>query len=135
MKGDKKELTRRQELAITALLQHGGVSRAALASNIPESTLWRWMQQKDFAIAYRAARRTIMERTTALLQQASTMAAAKLINMITDDSVPPYVQLAAARSVIEFGRQGQEIEDIQERITALEEALEIEQPKGKLLAL
>lgn len=135
MKADRKELTRRQESAILALLQHASVSKAATVSNVAESTLWRWMQLKDFASAYRAARRTLMERSTALLQQASTMAAAKLIRLMEDPSVPPYVQLTAARSVLEFGRQGQEIEDMQERIAAVEEALEIEQPKGKLRAV
>lgn len=135
MKAEKKELSRRQELAITALLQYGAVSKAATACGVPESTLWRWMQQKDFSSAYRVARRTLMERSTAILQQASMMAAAKFVQLMQDPEIPPYVQLAAARSVLEFARQGQEIEDIQERIAVLEENLLGEQPPGKLRAV
>jgi hypothetical protein len=89
------------------------------------------MQQKEFASAYRAARRTITERSTGLLQQASVEAVGRLIEMMRDKTLPASVQYAVTRSVIELGRQGEEIADIQERIAALEAMLsEAPAPKG-----
>jgi hypothetical protein len=131
----REELTRRQEAAITALLQHGVVSRAAIASHVPESTLWRWMQQKDFAAAYRVARRTITERSVGLLQQASMMAAATLVNILQDANTPASVRMTAATRVLEFAFRGEELLDLEERIAALEETLESRASKERLRAI
>jgi DNA-binding MurR/RpiR family transcriptional regulator len=116
-------LSRRQESLITSLLQHGTVARAAEASHVPISTAWRWLQQKDFADAYRDARRTITERASAVLQQASTEAAAGLIHMMRDDTLPPMLRFTIKRAVLELARTGEELSDVQGSIAALKERL------------
>jgi hypothetical protein len=115
----REKLTRRQDALITALLQHGTVARAAEASHVPISTAWRWMQQKDFADAYRDARRTITERASAVLQQASTEAAAGLVMMMRDDSLPPMLRFTIKRAVLELARSGEELSDVQGAISEL----------------
>jgi DNA-binding MurR/RpiR family transcriptional regulator len=118
-----ESLTRRQEALITSLLQHGTVSRAAAAAHVPESTAWRWMQQKEFSDAYREARRTITERANALLQQVSTEAAVGLIEMMRDTSLPPTLRFTIKRAVLELARSGEELSDVQGSIAELKELL------------
>ncbi len=119
----EKTLTRRQDALITALLQHGTVARAAEASHVPVSTAWRWLQQRDFADAYRDARRTITERASAVLQQASTEAAAGLIHMMRDESLPPPLRFTIKRAVLELARSGEELADVQGSIAELKDML------------
>jgi hypothetical protein len=119
----KEKLTRRQESLITSLLQHGTVARAAEASHVPVSTAWRWLQQRDFADAYRDARRTITERASAVLQQASTEAAAGLVMMMRDESLPPMLRFTIKRAVLELARSGEELSDVQGAISELRQRL------------
>lgn len=112
------ELTRRQEHALTALMKHGIIAQAAKAANVPESTLRRWLRSDaDFIRAYRDVRRKVTEHANGVLQQASSEAAAKLITMMRDASIPPSVQLAAAIQILDRSAAS----ELEERVAALED--------------
>ena len=112
------ELTRRQEHALTALMKHGIIAQAAKASNVPESTLRRWLRSDaDFIRAYRDTRRKVTEHANGVLQQASSEAAAKLITMMRDGSLPASVQLAAAIQILDRSAAS----ELEERVAALED--------------
>jgi hypothetical protein len=98
-------------------MKHGIIAQAARASNVPESTLRRWLREPDFATAYRAMRRKVTEHANALLQQASSEASAKLITMMRDPSIPASVQLSAAIQILDRSASS----EIEERVAALEE--------------
>src|SRR5215213_11497562 len=96
------QLTRRQEHALTALMKHPFVAQAARAASVPESTLRRWLRgDADFIRAYRDMRRKVTEHANGLLQTASSEAAAKLIAMMRDGSLPASVQLSAAIQILD----------------------------------
>jgi hypothetical protein len=112
------ELTRRQEHALTALMKHGIIAQAARASNVPESTLRRWLRSDaEFVRAYRDMRRKVTEHANALLQQASSEASAKLITMMRDASLPANVQLSAAIQILDRSAAS----EIEQRVAALED--------------
>ena len=50
-------ISRKQDTAIGALLSRPTISAAAESVGIGESTLRRWLKDRDFLAAYRAARR------------------------------------------------------------------------------
>lgn len=111
------ELTRRQEHALTALMKHGIIAQAAKASGVPESTLRRWLRSDaDFIRAYRDVRRKVTEHANGVLQQASSEAAAKLITMMRDASIPASVQLTAAIQILDRSAAS----ELEERVAALE---------------
>src|SRR4029450_12662133 len=65
-------LTPRQEQSITALLVQGSLQAAAAASGINEKTLRRWLRDNAvFQMAYREARRQVVQQAIVQVQQAT----------------------------------------------------------------
>ena len=71
MKGHGEKLTRKQEQAIAALLSEATVGTAAEKAGVGEVTLYRWLKLPDFLGAYREARREVVEKAVAQMQQSS----------------------------------------------------------------
>lgn len=69
MRDPGEKLTRKQEVAIAALLTAPTIVDAAHAANISQSTLWGWLQQEDFQTAYWQARREVVSQVVAYLSQ------------------------------------------------------------------
>ena len=121
MTGHGQKLGRKREQAIAALLSHGTIEAAADAVGIAEVTLRRWMKDSGFRAEYLEARRLAMAQATSQLQQLSSAAANALKAVIEDTSAPHSARVAAARTVFDLGYRGVEIEDLAERIGALEQ--------------
>jgi transposase-like protein len=125
MKGHGAKFGRKKEEAIVALLMQRNVDEAAKSVGITPSTLLRWMEVPEFATSYREARRRAFGQSIARLQQASTAAVSTLLKLMVDASTPPSVRVRAADSVLDHAKQAIEIEDVEVRVAALEEAAEI----------
>jgi transposase-like protein len=125
MKGHGAKFGRKKEEAIVALLMQRNVDEAAKSVGITPSTLLRWMEVPEFATSYREARRRAFGQSIARLQQASTAAVSTLLKLMVDTSTPPSVRVRAADSVLDHAKQAIEIEDVEVRVAALEEAAEI----------
>lgn len=110
---------RRTELAIAALITENSIAAAARTAGIGETTLLRWLRDRDFQCAYRAARRQVVESAVAQLQQATGEAVAALRRNLSEGS--PASQVAAARVILEQAIKATEVMDIAERLEALEE--------------
>ena len=121
MTGHGQKLGRKREQAIAALLSHGTIEAAADAVGIAEVTLRRWMKDSGFRAEYLEARRLAMAQATSQLQQLSSAAANALKAVIEDTAAPHSARVAAARTVFDLGYRGVEIEDLAERIGALEQ--------------
>ena len=59
--GHGEKLSRKQEQAIVALLQHATIRAAAAAVPVNERTLRAWMRDPAFAAAYAQARRELLD--------------------------------------------------------------------------
>jgi transposase-like protein len=116
--------TRKKEEAIAALLTQRNVDEAARAAGIGTQTLLRWLKVKEFQTAYREARRDAFSQSIARLQQSSTAAVTTLLKVMVDPNTPASVRVRAADSVLNHAAKSIEIEDIEVRVTDLEQAAE-----------
>jgi hypothetical protein len=130
MTGHGAKFGRKKEEAIAALLNQRNVEDAAKAVGITSGTLIRWMQIPEFAAAYREARRAAFGQSLARLQQASTAAVSTLLKIMVDPNAPASVRVRAADSVLDHSKQAIEIEDVEVRVAALEEAAELRKGDG-----
>ena len=130
MTGHGSKFGRKQEEAIAALLTQRNVDEAAKAVGIASKTLLRWMQVPEFDTAYRKARRAAFLQSTARLQQATSAAVSTLLKLMVDTNTPPSVRVRAADSVLDHAKQAIEIEDVEVRVAALEQAAELSKSHG-----
>jgi hypothetical protein len=125
MSGNVTELRPKQQEAILALLTTTNVEQAARAVNITPRTLYRWQQEPAFDKAYRKARRDAFGQGAARLQQASGAAVSSILKIMVDQHAAASTKLRAADMVLTHGAKAIEIEDIEARVAALEQAAEV----------
>lgn len=122
MQGHGEKLSRKQEQAIAALLSEPTICAAAGRIGVNEATLYRWLQHEEFQSSYRQARRESVSQAIAGLQQASSEAVQTLRDIMANSEAPVSSRVTAAKAVLELALKAVELEDIEERVTALEEA-------------
>lgn len=120
---DFVELEPAQERAIIALLSEPTLRAAASSAGISESTLWRWMRDPEFRVAYRRARQEVLERATARLAALVDAAVKALGEIVADRTVSPNVRVSAASRIVDFALKAAEIEEVQARLERLEATL------------
>jgi hypothetical protein len=125
MAAQQGKFGRKQEEAIVALLTQPGIDAAARSISVGTRTLMRWLQNPEFQASYRKARRDVHSQATARLQQAATAAATTMLKLMVDQNVPASVRLRAAEAVYDRSVKGIEIEDVEVRVAALEQAAEL----------
>ena len=128
MKDNNLNLEVKHDAAIAALLSTRTVRDAAKKCKLSEPTLYRLLQTPDFKTKFRAARRELVEATTARLQQDGEDAVTALREIVTDKKSPASVRVSAARVILEQGIKAVEIMDLAERLDRLEE---IERARAK----
>ncbi len=130
MAGADEKLGTRKEAAILALLTARGIEDAAHTANVPPRTLYRWLKEPAFEAAYRKAKRTAFGQAVARLHQGTSAAAATMLKLMVDPSVPPATRLRAADCVFTYAKNAIEIEEIEARVAALEQAVETRNRAG-----
>ena len=131
MKGHGAKFGRKKEEAVAALLTHRSIDEAARAIGINPNTLLRWMKEPEFQTAYREARRAAFGQSVARLQQASSAAVSTLLKIMVDTNAPASTRVRAADSVLDHAKQAIEIEDVEVRVAALEQAAELSKSSGR----
>jgi hypothetical protein len=122
--GHGSKFGRRKEEAIAALLTQRSVEDAAKAVGIGTATLVRWMKNSEFDSAYRAAKRAAYGQAVARLQQGTSAAATTLLKTMIDPSIPASVKVRAAEAIFNHAAKAIEIEEIEARVSQLEQAAE-----------
>jgi DNA-binding MurR/RpiR family transcriptional regulator len=123
MRGHGTKLPRKHHQAIAALIEHRTIREAAQDVGIGQATLFRWMQDPHFRRAYREAKRRVMDHTITQLQRASSEAVTNLQSIMNDTKNPPSARVTAARTILDMAVKAVEVEDVEARITVLEEKL------------
>ncbi len=121
MTGHGEKLTRKQESAIAALVSEPTVMQAAQKAGVGETTLWRWMKEPEFQSAYRDARRQVVNTAIGRIQDACSLAVQTLRAIMQDDESPASSRVSAARSILEIAFKAAELQDMEERISQLEQ--------------
>ncbi|HKQ08577.1 MAG TPA: hypothetical protein VJ464_25875 [Blastocatellia bacterium] len=116
-------LTPKQTRALLALLEHPTLKDAAAAVGIGETTLWRWSQELSFKAAYMDARREAVRQSIAHLQSATGEAVTCLRDVMKSTKASDAAKVSAARAVLELSIKAVEVEDLAERLAALEKVM------------
>jgi hypothetical protein len=120
--------TRQREQAIAALLTEKTVEDAASKARVSARTLKGWLADPDFAAAYRAARRQLVEGAVGRLQAAAGKAVDTLEQLLDCAHAP--TRARAALGILERSVQAVELTDVLTRLDAMEQALR-ELAKGR----
>jgi hypothetical protein len=78
----------------------------------------------EFDAAYRDARKGAYRQAVARLQQGTSAAATTLLKTLIDPATPASVKVRAAEAIFNHAAKAIEIEDIDARLAALEQAQE-----------
>jgi len=112
--------TRLVERAVAALLTKPTIRAAARECGVSSRTLQRVMKQPEFESAYRDARRALVREATAKLTANSGRAADILRKVFDDRRATPGARVAAATQTIRLTLEGYELEELERRISDLE---------------
>jgi hypothetical protein len=120
MSGHGEKLSHKQERAIAALLVAPSVTAAAQQIGVNENTLLRWLKDAAFQTTYREARRHVVQQAIAQVQQATSEAVEALRAIMSNGDAPASARVSAAKAVLETALKAVELEDIEQRLQALE---------------
>jgi hypothetical protein len=121
---DQGELTPTQERAVIALLASPSLEAAAKSAKVSVSSLRRWRLEPAFIEAYRQARFTLLEASTAKLRNAASSAVDVLQAAMEDKEAPYSVRIRAAQVILEGAYKSAEMEDLAERLDQQERQME-----------
>lgn len=119
---------RQADVAIAALLTCSTIGEAAEQCHISKRTLTRWMQHEGFKKQYASAKRELLSGAINRLRSAGFDSGKRLHEIVNDKETPTAAAVSAAGRILDLLIKGVELEDLTERITALEES----GAKGKL---
>lgn len=120
--GHGEKRSRKQEQFIAALLSHPTIEAAAKTVGIGNTTAWRWRNDPAFADRYRGATRDAMRHAAALLQGAAREAVDTL-RKIQSGEGSEAARVSAARTILEMALKAADLEDVQQRLDAVEQAI------------
>lgn len=115
-------LTGKRRKALEALLTNSTRRAAAHAAGIDEKTLRGYLEDEDFLREYRHAFTAMIEETTRAAQIALSPAITTLRDICEDTEAPAMARISAARCILDVGMKMTELNDIEMRLEALENA-------------
>lgn len=120
-----EELRPEQIRLLDCLLACPTIQEAAEQAGIPYGTARRWIgSDPKFRAAYNQARRQLVEHAIVKLQKATDQAVDTLISIATGRRGRPNpTRLAAAKMILDLSLRAVELEDLQQRVSELEEQL------------
>jgi hypothetical protein len=122
MKGHGAKRSRKTEQFIAGLLTEPTVEGGEEGGNRADVTAWRWMKDRAFGDQYREARREAMRHTTARLQGAA-LESVDALREIQRCGESESARVSAARTILEQALKAADLEDVQQRLDALEQGV------------
>lgn len=116
-------LTAKQIKGVDALLAADTVEQAAERAGVTRTTLYRWLRNEAFASELTKAKRRLVQQGILKLQRAVSDAVKVLVDISKDKDAPASSRVSAAREILTQALKGLELEDLKERVDALEKLL------------
>ena len=120
MSAKSDKFSRMHEAAVAAVLRTTTLEAAAKSIGLNERTLRRWWSLPEFQAKYMAAKRELIAGTIHTLLHATGSATHALVSILQDTSLPPTARVSAARTVLQLVMHVMHNDDIETRLTALE---------------
>lgn len=106
------------------MLEHKSVGEAASSIGVGERTLFRWLTEPAFKLALSAAESDLLDAATRRLLTLQDDAIGAFESLLAEDSAASdTVRLRAASAVLDHLLKLRELRDIEQRLTALEQAI------------
>jgi hypothetical protein len=115
-------ITVKQQKAIAALLSERTTRDAAKAAGVNEKTLYTWLNEPNFRAALREAEKDILDNVTRRLSAGQSLALDTLENLVKS-ARHESTKLRASLAWLEMSLKFRDMQDIDERLTALEAAI------------
>ena len=112
----------RHDAVLAALLTSSTKAEAATKAHVSQRTVYKLLQDPDFAKRYADARQGMVADATAQLQQTLAPAVGVLSDIASDPAAAPPARVSAARATLEFALRYTETSDILARLAKLEES-------------
>ena len=116
-------LTRKQTRAVGYLLTSRTVAEAAEKAGVTERTVFAWLKLEGFRAALRDASRTSVDQTSRRLADGQAQALDTLATLMTN-GINEGVKRAAAVDWLNLTLKYRDLNELEERITRLEEMLD-----------
>jgi len=124
-------LTPRERRYLVAVLEAPTLEAAAAAVGLKPSTFRSRTSSAQFREGLREARRAGVRRAAGQLSHRACEAVAVLLKVLRDDLAPHAVRVSAARTILEQALRAGELDDLEERVAALEAWLSLSSPASK----
>jgi hypothetical protein len=124
-----EQLSRKRELALSALLVEPTIVGAAQKVGVTEKTLRNWLSQPDFAAEFKARCKGVLDSATSLLSGATESAVECLRRNLECGKAA--AEIRAAIGILDHALKTVELLDLMKRLDALEEAIK----RGQTLPL
>jgi transposase len=122
---EREPLSPEQRVALEALLTGASLEAASEKAGRSKRTIYRWMQEGAFAEALKVGDREKTAHITRMLTRLAEKAVDVLGNNMAPN-VPPSTQVQAARSILDRWIRLKELNEIEERLSRLEDELAIQ---------
>jgi len=119
------KLTPNQVKAIVALLATASIGKAAKRCGLGERTLHRYLANEDFRRELRARQDETVAATVAALSGLSGKATETLCDVMGSKETTESVRVRAAQVILQERRKASELDDLADRVSALERTLEV----------
>lgn len=110
----------KQSKLMIAMLNNSTMKEACDEVGITTQTGYRWLKEEEFNREFQIVKRDYMKNITTLIQKNNKIAVKTIVEIMKDENLPPTVRLQGAKTILEYGFKGLEIEDILERLDKLE---------------
>lgn len=90
----------RKEKALAALVASPTVAEAAKSAGVSERTMYRYLDESEFAEAYKEAMKKVTDEAAARLVRSMGPAVQTLEEICEDGEAPPYARVQAANSLL-----------------------------------
>lgn len=114
-------LSSKQKSFLLALINEPTKTEAIKQAKISQSTAYRYLKDPLFNQEYRRLKQAYMRNVTTKLQYYSDVAIETLVEIASDKTKSPYARVQSARTLLEFGFKGYEVEELEYRLNELEE--------------
>ena len=118
-----EKVTPRQEKFALALMTSNTIEEVRETVGISRTTVNKWQRDITFKRYYRELRLNAMQQTTARLQAVSMEAVEVLHNLMTDETVSPFVRQQSAKTILEVVYKAHETGDILEVVEEIKAEL------------
>ena len=124
------QLSPSQQRTIIELVNQNSVRKAAEAAGVGERTVYTWLQDPVFKRLFHQLLKQNFRQAMSLSQRLAPAAINTLAKTMADASAPHASRVAAANSLLKYSRESIELDELAERVEAVEEQVAAAHNRG-----